>query len=121
MTHLTGAKHSILQADPGDNEIFLSKFVIFPDAFLKALQEELWNIARVNSTYVYLYKKLQAYWSIRAQEFEASSIYKQSTHEGGKVVSPRHRPFLPLRYIPGAHFCYRHNWPQGRIAAGRNK
>jgi hypothetical protein len=26
-------------------------------------------------------------------------------HEGGKVVSPRHRPPLPPGNIPGTHFC----------------
>ena len=54
ITYLTAAEHSILQVGPGDTEIFLSKFGIFSDALLKALQKELWNIARVNSTYVYL-------------------------------------------------------------------
>jgi len=27
------------------------------------------------------------------------------THEGGKVVSPTHRPPLPPGNIPGTHFC----------------
>ena len=31
--------------------------------------------------------------------------FKQSAHEGGKVVSPTHRPPLPPGNIPGAHFC----------------
>jgi hypothetical protein len=34
-----------------------------------------------------------------------SQIYRQSAHEGGKVVSPTHRPPLPQRNIPGTHFC----------------
>jgi len=34
-----------------------------------------------------------------------SQISRQSAHEGGKVVSPRHRPTLPPRNIPGTHFC----------------
>jgi hypothetical protein len=34
-----------------------------------------------------------------------SLILRQSAHEGGKVVSPMHRPPLPLGNIPGTHFC----------------
>jgi hypothetical protein len=36
-------------------------------------------------------------------------ISKQSIHEGGKVVSPTHRPPLPPPppgNIPGTHFCW---------------
>jgi hypothetical protein len=29
----------------------------------------------------------------------------KSAHEGGKVVSPTHRPPIPPRNIPGTHFC----------------
>jgi hypothetical protein len=31
--------------------------------------------------------------------------FKTMTHEGGKVVSPTHRPPLPPRNIPGTHVC----------------
>jgi hypothetical protein len=34
-----------------------------------------------------------------------SQISRQSAHEGGKIVSPTHRPPLPPGYIPGTHFC----------------
>ena len=34
-----------------------------------------------------------------------SQISRQSAHEGGKVVSPTHRPPLPPGNIPGTHFC----------------
>jgi hypothetical protein len=37
------------------------------------------------------------------QEVEAPIISRQSAHEGGKVVSPTHRPPLPPGRIP--HFC----------------
>jgi len=30
---------------------------------------------------------------------------RQSAHEGGKVVSPTHRPSLPPGNTPGSHFC----------------
>jgi len=34
-----------------------------------------------------------------------SQISRQLAHEGGKVVSPTHRPTLPPGNIPGTHFC----------------
>ena len=48
-----------------------------------------------------------------------SQISRQSAHEGGKVVSPKHRPPLPPGNIPGTHFCWRLSQPQGHSAAGR--
>jgi len=48
-----------------------------------------------------------------------SQISRQSVHEGGKVVSPTHRPPLPPGNIPGTHFCERLSQPQGHSAAGR--
>ena len=38
------------------------------------------------------------------QEVEASRISRKSAHEGGKVVSPKHRPFLPPEKLPGTYF-----------------
>jgi hypothetical protein len=46
-------------------------------------------------------------------------ISRHSVHEGGKVVSPTHRPPLPPGDIPGTHSCYRLSQPQGHSAAGR--
>jgi len=34
-----------------------------------------------------------------------SQIWRQSAYEGGKVVSPTHRPPLPTGNIAGTHFC----------------
>jgi len=34
-----------------------------------------------------------------------SQISRQSAHEGGKVVSPKHRPLLHPGNIPGTQFC----------------
>jgi hypothetical protein len=48
-----------------------------------------------------------------------SQILRQSAHEGGKIVSPTHRPPLPPGNIPGTHFCLRLSWPQDHSAAGR--
>jgi hypothetical protein len=40
------------------------------------------------------------------KEVVAARIYRQSAHEGGKVVSPSQGPHLPPpEYIPGTHFC----------------
>ena len=39
------------------------------------------------------------------QEVEAPRISRQSTLEGGKVVSPMHRLSLPPGRIHGTHFC----------------
>ena len=48
-----------------------------------------------------------------------SQISRQSAHEGGKVVSPTHRPSLPPGNIPGTHFCWRLSGSVGHSAAGR--
>jgi hypothetical protein len=50
-----------------------------------------------------------------------SRISRQSTHEGGKVVSPTHRPSLPPGKIPGTHFYYRLSRLQGHKTTGRIK
>jgi hypothetical protein len=38
------------------------------------------------------------------QEVEAPRIFRQSAHEGGKSVSPKHRPPLPARENPWYSF-----------------
>jgi hypothetical protein len=48
-----------------------------------------------------------------------AQISRQSAFEGGKVVSPTHRPPLPPGIIPDTHFCYRLSQPQGHSAAGK--
>jgi hypothetical protein len=49
----------------------------------------------------------------------SSHILRQSAIEGGKGVSPTHRPPLPAGNIPGTHFCWRLSHSQGHSAAGR--
>ena len=39
------------------------------------------------------------------KEVEAPRISRQSAHEGGKAISPRHRPPLHPRDNHGSHFC----------------
>jgi hypothetical protein len=46
-----------------------------------------------------------------------SQISRQSAHEGGKVISPTHRPPLPTGSIPPTNFCWRTSRPQGHSAA----
>ena len=45
------------------------------------------------------------YRSLGLREFDCARISGQSAFEGGKVVSPTHRPPLPLGNILGPHFC----------------
>ena len=45
--------------------------------------------------------------------------FMTTAHEGGKVVSPTHRPHLPSGNIAGTHFCYKLSQTQGHRAAGR--
>ena len=39
------------------------------------------------------------------EEVEAVRICRQSSHEGGKVVSPTHWSPLPAGHIPGTNVC----------------
>jgi hypothetical protein len=57
--------------------------------------------------------------TLRVPEAWGSQILRQSAHVGGKLVSLTSRPPLPLRNIPGIHFCYRLSRPQSHCAAGR--
>jgi hypothetical protein len=50
-------------------------------------------------------EKLSRYRPLGFQKVEAPRISRQSAHEGGKVVSPTHRPCLLPGRIPGTYFC----------------
>jgi len=50
----------------------------------------------------YITKKIKLSHSRPGQVLRAAGISRHSEHEGGKVVSPTHRPSLPTRRYP----CY---------------
>jgi len=45
--------------------------------------------------------------------------FMTTAHDGGKVVSPTHRPYLPPGNAPGTHFFSRLSRPQDHSAIGR--
>jgi hypothetical protein len=62
----------------------------------------LWQLERQSYPTTGLHRPLVV------QEVKAPKISRQSAHEGGKVVSPTHRPPLPPPPpgdTPGTHFC----------------
>jgi hypothetical protein len=48
---------------------------------------------------------LQAWTGPQGSRRLGSQISRQSAHEGGEVVSLRHRPPLAAGNTPGTHFC----------------
>jgi hypothetical protein len=61
-----------------------------------------WFDCRVNRLLQSHYRPGQAQRVLGGRD---SQICRQSTHEGGTVVSRTHRPRLPPGNIPGTHFC----------------
>ena len=45
--------------------------------------------------------------------------YMTTAQDGGKVVSLTHRPPLPPGNVPGTHFCWMLNRPQGHSGIGK--
>jgi hypothetical protein len=82
--------------------------------------------SRVHVTLWLLYKKVKMKQShcmpweaLRVPGGWGSQILRQSAHEGGKVISPTHRPLLLPENISGTHFRWRLSRPQGHSPAGR--
>ena len=55
------------------------------------------SMSELSKIMVKIKVKLFLYRPVGVQEVEAARIPRQSAHEGGKVVSPTHRPPLPPR------------------------
>ena len=70
---------------------------------------------------LFAHRNPSLYRPLGLQEVGAPRISRQSALEGGKAVSPTHRPPLPPGRIPGTRFCQRLSRPQGHNAARRNK
>jgi len=62
----------------------------------------LHTVNQMSEQSLYKYGKV-----LRVPRFVDSHISSKSTHEGGKLVSPMHRPPLSPGYIPGTDLCQR--------------
>jgi hypothetical protein len=66
------------------------------------------NVTNLQSWYLKHPVKISHYrpgQTLRVTAFCGSQISRKLAHEGGKVVSPTHRPPLPPGNIPGTYFC----------------
>jgi hypothetical protein len=91
-----------------NNDIWLNLY--FKSKFVQIKQMHICNKIKQ-----YLHRPGQA---LRVPGGWGSQISRQSTHEGDKVVSPKHQPPLHPESIHVTHFCYRLSRTEGQSAAG---
>jgi hypothetical protein len=71
--------------------------------FLYIKKEELWTLTHIRRQYVCIVKQT---WSGPEGSRELKfPNYMTTAQDGGKVVSPKHRPPLHPGSAPGTHFC----------------
>jgi len=77
--------------------------------------------------YIYIYTHIHKGKSVPLQAWSGPvgsrnlrfPDFMTTAHDGGKVVSLKHRPPLPPGNAPGTHICYRLSRSQGQSAIGR--
>jgi hypothetical protein len=88
--------------------------VITQLAYRQRNVEACFSSCKLKKTFIKVKQSHYRPWqALRVPGGWGSQILRQLAYEGGKVVSPTHRPPLQPGNIPGTHSCYRLSRPQG--------